>query len=98
MKSISYAALVLSVLMVAATVDDIPDPPAVPPHTVTVKASCQREFVGSFREQGLTCASACISPHVPIHRVGLADANEPKRSSNWIRLTAFATDPSPPVL
>jgi hypothetical protein len=98
MKSISYMVLVLSVLMVAASIDAVPDPPAVTPHTVNVKASCLREFVGGFREQRLVCESACISPHVPIHRVSLADATKPKRSSDWITLAGHAADPSPPVL
>lgn len=98
MKSTSYAVLVLSVLMVAASIDAVPDPPAVTPHSLSVKAHCLREFVGAFREQRLTCASAYTSLHVPINRVSLPDATRPKRSSDWITLAGYAADPSPPVL
>ena len=97
MKSISYLALVLSVFMVAATIDAVPDPPAVAPHTVDVKDSCLREFVSDFHEQPLTGDLTCIS-HAPIHRVSLSDAAEPKRSSDWITLAGYAADSSPPVL
>jgi hypothetical protein len=96
MRRISYVALALSVLMVTATVDSVPDPPAVTPHTVDVKA-CLRDFVGAFREPRLTCDSDCISAHFPMHLVSLADAPKPKRSSDRI-LAVYATDPSPPVL
>jgi hypothetical protein len=98
MKSISYVVVVLSVLMVAASIDAVPDPPAVTPHAVDVKAPCLRELVGGFREQRLTCDSAGISPHVPVHRVSLADAPKPMRSSDSITLTGYAADSSPPIL
>jgi hypothetical protein len=98
MKSISYVVMVLSVFMVAAAIDAIPDPPAVTPHTVNVKDSCPRGFDGGFREQRLTCDSACISPYVPIQRISRVDATKPKRFSDWIALTGYAADPSPPVL
>src|SRR6266404_933986 len=97
MKSISYAVLILSGL-VAASIDAVPDPPAVTSHTVNVKAPCLREFVGAFGEQRLTSDSACISPHAPIHLVSLPDATKPKRSSDWIALAGHAADPSPPIL
>jgi hypothetical protein len=98
MKSISYMVLVLVVLMVAASIDAVPDPPAETPHTVNVKATCLRQFVSVFREQRLTCDSPCLSLHVPIHRVNPTDAAKPKRSSDWIALAVYAADPSPPVL
>lgn len=97
MKSLSYVVFVLSALMVSASMDAVPDPPALTPHTVNVKALCLREFVGAFREQRLTYA-LFISPHVTIHPVSPADATKPKRSSDWITLAGYATDPSPPVL
>lgn len=97
MKSVSCALLILSALM-AASIDGIPDPPAVTPHAVNVKAPCPREFVGGCGEQRLTCDSVCISAHVPIHRVSLADAPKPMRSSDWITSAGYAADSSPPVL
>jgi hypothetical protein len=98
MKSVFYMALVLSVLMVAASIDSIPDPPALTPQTANLKASCLRSFTSGFREQRVTCYSACILTHVPTHRVslGLEDATRPTHSSGWITLAAFAGGPSPP--
>ena len=98
MKSISYLVFILSGLIVAASIDAVPDPPAVTSHTVNVKAPCLREVVVAFDEQRLTSDSACISSHVPIHLVGLLDAMKPKRSSDWIALAGHAADPSPPVI
>ncbi len=93
-----YAVLIVCALMVAASVDAVPDPPAVTPHSVSVKDTCPLDFVGDFRVQRVTARSACISPQVPIHRVTLADGANPKRSSDPIILTGYAADPSPPVL
>src|SRR5579872_6309322 len=98
MKSISYVVMVLSVLMVAASIDAVPDPPAVTPHTSNLQAPCPREFVAGFREPRVTCASAYISFHAPIHAVSRVDATKPKRSSDWMTLGAYAADSSPPVL
>ena len=98
MKSISYLVLILSGLMVAASIDAVPDPPAVRSDTANVKAPCLREVVVAFDEQRLTSDSAGISSHVPIHLVSLPDATKPKRSSDWIALAGHAADPSPPVL
>ena len=98
MKSICYIALALGALMAAASIDAVPDPPAVNPHTVSLKAGCLRELVDGFREQRLTCDSAYISPRVPVHRVNLTNAAEPNRPSDGIALTGHAADPSPPVL
>jgi hypothetical protein len=97
MKSISHVALVLSVLMVAASLDTVPDPPAVAPHTVGLKISCLRAFVGDFREQPLT-GDLTSNSHAPIHGLSPADATEPKRSSDWITLAGYAADSSPPAL
>src|SRR6266481_8116246 len=98
MKSISYLVLIVSGLMVAASIDTVPDPPAVRSDTANVKAPCLREVVVAFGEQRLTSDSACISPHVPRHLVSLPDATAPKRLSDWIALAGHAADPSPPVL
>jgi hypothetical protein len=98
MKFISHVALVLCVFLVAASVDAVPDPPAVTPHTVDVKVSCLRDFVGSFREGLLTGDLACQSPHAPTHRVSCANDTEPKRSNDWNALAVYAADSSPPLL
>jgi|SRR5579871_1387355 len=98
MKFISYLVLVVCALVLAATLDAVPDPPAVAPHAVSAKASCLSEFVGAFREQRLTSDSAWTLPYAPLHGGSLADAARPKRSGDWIALAAYAGDPSPPVI
>src|SRR5712691_10266120 len=85
MKSISYLVLILSGLMVAASIDAVPDPPAVRSDTANVKAPCLREVVVAFDEQRLTSDSACISSHVPIHLVSLPDV---KRCSSKATTTS----------
>jgi hypothetical protein len=98
MKSISHIALVLCVFLVIASVDAIPDPPAVAPHSVDVKVSCLRDFAGSFRDEPLTRDLASNShKNSPIHRLSPAIENEPKRSSDWIALAGYAADSSPPI-
>src|SRR5579872_4172044 len=98
MKSVSHIALVLCVFLVIASVDAIPDPPAVAPHSVDVKVSCLRDFAGSFREEPLTGDLASTSHHAPIHRLTPVDETEPTRSSDWIALAGYAADSSPPAV
>ena len=98
MKSGLYIALLLNVLMVAASIDSIPDPPALTAHTIGGKTSCQRECAGGFREQHLTCHLDSIPLQVPLPGVSLADATRPKYSADWIVVEVYAADPSPPVL
>jgi hypothetical protein len=98
MKSVLYIASVLSLLLVTASIDSVPDPPAVTPHAASVKACCLRDFSDGFRGQRLACDSDCISRTVPIHRVSLEDATRPRHSTDWITLAAYAADSSPPVL
>ena len=98
MKSISHIALLLCVFLLIASVDAIPDPPAVAPHSVDVKAACLRDFSGSFREEPLTGDLTSNSHHSPIHRLSPAIETEPKRTSDWIALAGYAADSSPPTL
>jgi len=98
MKLLSLAVFALIALTFAASIDNIPDPPAVSPHSVDVKAACLRELAGAFRTQLPALDAVCVSPRVPLHPVSLADSVKPKRSSDWIRLAGYATDPSPPIV
>ncbi len=98
MKTIGYMILALGALMVVASIDTIPDPPAVNPHTVDVKASCERDVAAGLREQDTICDSASISSHAAILRVNLRDAAAPHRPNDWIALSGHAADPSPPRL
>jgi len=88
----------MSALIVSASIDASPDPPAVNPHTANAKAACLREFIHGFCEQRLNCDSLCNSPPLPILGVRITEAVEPNRPSDWIVLAGHAADPSPPVL
>src|SRR5271169_2566382 len=98
MESISHIALILCVFLVIASVDAIPDPPAVTPHTVDVKVSCLRDFAGSFREEPLIGDLACLSHHSPIHRLHPAEQAKPTRSSDCIASAGSVADSSPPAV
>jgi hypothetical protein len=87
---------VLGVAMVIASVDAIPDPPAVNPHTVTV-VSRLCEWGGGAYEQHLSCDWSSFSSHLRTRWVALTSVSEPSLSRDWIVLTGQAADTSPPL-
>ena len=98
MRFISHLVLSLCALMVAASIDAVPDPPAVTQHQVKEKTSCLREIAGAFHQQPASWDSACLAANAPTPTINRIGATKPKRSSDWITLTVYASDPSPPVL
>jgi hypothetical protein len=79
--------------MVMASLDAVPDPPAVNPHTVKVAARpCEAR--GGLCELRLNCDQ---SRDLQLRWIAFTAACEP-RPSDWIVLTGQASDPSPPVL
>jgi hypothetical protein len=97
MKSKLSIIWALGALMVIVSLDALPDPPAVNPHTGNV-ASRLCEARGSLCEPRLNCDWSCTSSHVQIRWIALASAYEPNLPSDWIVLTGQAADPSPPAL
>ena len=87
---------VLGALIAIASVDAIPDPPAVKSHTVNV-ASLLCEARGGVCERHLNCDWSCTSSHLQTRWIALASTQEPSRPGDWIVLTEYASDPSPPV-
>ncbi len=81
--------------MVIATLDTVPDPPAVNPTTALCKVvqpdecSCDT-IVGRSDSFG-------TSYHLPVSLIA-SDADEPYRPSDRMVLTGLVTDPSPPAL
>jgi len=96
MKSQSCIIWVLGALMFIAAVDAIPDPPAVNSHAVSV-ASRISEARGGVCEWRLKSDWSCTSSHLQIRWIVFRSADEPNLPSDWIVLTGYAADPSPPV-
>ena len=96
MKTNSYLLWILGAVLALASVDTIPDPPAVNPHTVNV-ASRLCDFGCGASEQRLNCGWFCFSSHLHATRIAFISASEPSLPRDWIVLTGQAADTSPPV-
>jgi hypothetical protein len=97
MKSLAYIALVLSVLMVAASVDAVPDPPAVNPHSLDFKMVGLLEVPDASPDQRFHGVWPCLALFLPLGRVDFVEIVEPSRPSDRIARVSAAGDPSPPV-
>jgi hypothetical protein len=86
---------VLGALMAIAAIDTLPDPLAVNPQTVSV-ASCLREARGGVCKWRLD-SECSFSFHARISWIAFTSAYEPNLPNDWIALTGFATDRSPPA-
>jgi hypothetical protein len=96
MKASFYMVLVLGALLVAAAVDAVPDPPAVKPAVVSLRAPTEVGGVLPKSEcfRGDTCA---VLPPLPLRRFDPAEAGKLRRPGDVIALTGYAADPSPPL-
>jgi hypothetical protein len=94
MKSRSCIIWALGLLLAIASVDTIPDPPAVNPRSVSAA------FL--FEARGEVCerlnSGWFISSLVQVRWIAFTSVYEPKLPTDWIALTGLATDPSPPAL
>ena len=97
MKSLAYIALVLSVLMVAASVDAVPDPPAVNPHSLDLKIVGLLEVPDVSPELRLYGISTYLILFLPLRRVDFIENVKASRPSDQIARMNTAGDPSPPV-
>ena len=97
MKSLAYIALVLSVLMVAASVDAVPDPPAVNPHTLDLKIVGLLEVPDVSPELRLY-GPPSLALFLPLRRVDFIETVQSSRPSDEIALVSAAGDPSPPLV
>jgi len=97
MKALFYMALVLGALLVVTAVDAVPDPPAVKPAVVSVRALT--EFGGVLPKgecfRGDTCA---VLQLLSLRRFDPAEGGKLRRPGDVIALTGYAADPSPPLV
>lgn len=94
MKSRSCLIWVLGLLLAIASVDTVPDPPAVNPRTGSV-ASLLWEARGDVRKRRLK-SDSFLSSLLQIRWTAFASSYEPNLPRDPIVLAGFATDPSPP--
>ena len=97
MKSLVYIALVLSVLMVAASVDAVPDPPAINPHSLDLKTVGLLEVPDVSPELRLHGLSPYLALFLPLRRIDFIETVTSSRPSDQIARMNTAGDPSPPV-
>ena len=88
---------ILSALLVIATLDARPDPPAVDPHAVKAKATSLLGYSGEDGVQHLSCESLKVAPCLPSHSSGWADTGEPEGTTGALALVRHAADSSPPA-
>lgn len=96
MKSKPYIVWVLGVFIVMASLDTVPDPPAVNSQTVNV-ASRTCEARSGLCEPRLNHDRSRTSYHLRLRWIDSTVACEPL-PSDCIVLTGRAADPSPPAL
>jgi len=95
MKSRSCIIWVLGLLLAIASVDTVPDPPAVNPGSVSVASLCEAH--SDVCERRLN-SGWFISSLVQVRWIAFTLAYEPKLPTDSIALTGLATDPSPPAV
>ena len=99
MRLNSYIIWVLCALLVIASVDAIPDPPAIDQHAVNVVSSQICKAPSSAVDRRLNCSWTCPSLHTFQARwVTLTSVYETNLPTDWIALTGLAADPSPPTM
>lgn len=97
MKSLAYIALVLSVLMVTASVDAVPDPPAVNPHSLDLKIVGLLEVPDVSPELRLHGVPSSLALFLPLRHIDFIELVKSSRPSDEITRVSAAGDPSPPV-
>ena len=96
MKLILYIGLVTVAALAASSLDAVPDPPAVNPHSLDVKAAGLRELPSATDEPSLLFAWVCVVPQLPYRRAGIAEIDGLNCPSEELAVVACAADPSPP--
>lgn len=95
MKTISCLMWILIALLIAATLDHVPDPPAASPAGVQLAVSAPHELPPAFGAPALRFALSQIQE--PGH-LAISDSAEPLESTKWIDALERGADPSPPLL
>jgi len=87
---------ILGALLVMATLDARPDPPATAPHTAKAKGCCLSESSGDKGVQHSSGESPNFAADLPAQWARRADAGEPNRTTGGRVLVRYAADSSPP--
>jgi hypothetical protein len=96
MKSRSCTIWVLGLLLVIASVDTLPDPPAISPRTVSgISFLC--EAGADMRERQLN-SDLCVSSLYQVRWIAFTSTYEPNLFTDLIFQTGLAADPSPPAI
>ena len=84
---------VLGVVLIVASLDAVPDPPAIDPHGTVAKAFSARDCADCFGDQ----PSAVTMPsRNQTQWTSFTNEYEPNRPSDLMAETGQAADPSPP--
>jgi hypothetical protein len=94
-RVVSCVIWMLYVFILAASLDTLPDPPAVNTQRVEVKAECDLANAPELSLKSISNFS-CIA--IVVHWIGTHQIFEAQQSSDRIALTQHAGDPSPPAL
>jgi hypothetical protein len=86
--------LVLGVMLIVASLDAVPDPPAIDPHGAMAKASSLANCTGCFRDQP---GAGTLQTRAQTQRISFTREEEPNRPTDFMAEAGQATDPSPPV-
>lgn len=88
---------VLGAVLIAASLDARPDPPAIGPHSGMVKASSPQDCADASRDSSGCFATAPPQVRVQIHRTAVVHEDAPNRPCDFIARMGQAADPSPPA-
>ena len=86
--------LVLGVMLIVASLDAVPDPPAIDPHGAMAKASSLAKCTGSLCDQP---AAGTLQTRAQTQRITFTHEEEPNRPTDFMAEAGQATDLSPPV-
>jgi hypothetical protein len=86
-------------LLIVASADGVPDPPAVTPHAVSVVSFLHQAARAVFeRRLNFDGFSTPSHSRLQTHWMACTSGHEPSLPSDRIIITGYAADPSPPVL
>jgi hypothetical protein len=94
-KTISCLIWILVTLLITATVDHVPDPPAANPAGAQLTISGPHELPPAFGAPALCPGPSRMQEP---ERFAVSDTSEPSQPNNWIDPLERGTDPSPPRL
>jgi hypothetical protein len=95
-RPVWFGAWMLCALLVTASVDNIPDPPAVKSPAVEVGARGFSSQLATSTPEDLKCHSFRSGPQFAARWVTLRRVLEPRIPADRIALVRQAADPSPP--